>query len=130
MSIKDLQTTVSDNFLSMVKQSLRIEMTADDQLLKTLIKAARTDVMGQIGEQIDAFYDDNETFNTLVIMETGHLYAHREAVSNTQYYEVPMAVSYLINSMKDEYRYQLEQQMKGESVNGQKSQSSSNADHA
>lgn len=114
MSIKDLQTTVSDNFLSMVKQSLRIEMTADDQLLKTLIKAARTDVMGQIGEQIDAFYDDNETFNTLVIMETGHLYAHREAVSNTQYYEVPMAVSYLINSMKDEYRYQLEQQMKGE----------------
>ena len=77
MSIKDLQTTVSDNFLSMVKQSLRIEMTADDQLLKTLIKAARTDVMGQIGEQIDAFYDDNETFNTLVIMETGHLYAHR-----------------------------------------------------
>lgn len=130
MSIKDLQTTVSDNFLSMVKQSLRIEMTADDQLLKTLIKAARTDVMGQIGEQIDAFYDDNETFNTLVIMETGHLYAHREAVSNTQYYEVPMAVSYLINSMKDEYRHQLEQQMKGESVNGQKSQSSSNADHA
>lgn len=114
----------------MVKQSLRIEMTADDQLLKTLIKAARTDVMGQIGEQIDAFYDDNETFNTLVIMETGHLYAHREAVSNTQYYEVPMAVSYLINSMKDEYRYQLEQQMKGENVDGQKSQSSSNADHA
>ena len=130
MSIKDLQTTVSDDFLSLVKQSLRIDMTSDDQLLKTIILSARKDVMGQVGEQIDSFYDDNEIFNSLVIMETGHLYTHREAVSTTQTYEVPLAVGYLINSMKDDYRYLLEQQTKGENTDGQESQSSSDADHA
>lgn len=107
MAIKDLLTSVSDDDLSMVKLSLRLDTDGDDLLLKTLIKAARRDVIGQVGEEIDDFFDDNEIFKTAVIIEVSHLYSHREAVSTQQTFEVPMAFYSLINSMKDDYRYQM-----------------------
>lgn len=106
MALKDLNVVTPD-FLSKVKLSLRLDIDDDDDLLKAFIITARKDIAGQVGEQIDDFYDDNEVFDTAVILEASHFYAHRESVSNLRTYEVPMALSYLINSLKDEYRLEL-----------------------
>lgn len=109
MSIEMLKNTVSDDDLDQVKTSLRLEpdMESDDILLRMLIKAARRDIIGQVGERIDDFFDKNDVFSAAVILEVAHLYNHRSATSEQQTFEVPMALYSLINSMKDDYRYQI-----------------------
>lgn len=107
MSIKDLQTHVDESDLLAVKESLRIDEDDDKSLLESLIKTARIDIMGQVGEEIDDFFDDNPVFNSAVLVEVSHLYNHRDSVSYQQAYEVPMVFYSLINSMKDDYRYKL-----------------------
>lgn len=109
MSLDELKNTVDPKSLSDVKNSLRIEpdLDSDDDLLKMLIKAARRDIIGQVGERIDDFFDSNEVFNAAVILEVSHLYNHRSATGEQQTYEVPMALYSLINSMKDDYRYRI-----------------------
>lgn len=107
MTIKALKTTVDDDTLSLVRNSLRLDSQDDDELLKLLIKTARADVINQVGERIDAFFDDNDIFDTAVMVEVSHLYTNRQAVSTQETYEVPMVMYSLINSMKDDYRYQV-----------------------
>ncbi|MEK1459299.1 phage gp6-like head-tail connector protein [Limosilactobacillus fermentum] len=109
MTIKALKTTVDDGTLSLVRNSLRLDSQDDDELLTLLIKTARTDVINQVGEQIDTFFDDNDIFDTAVMVEVSHLYTNRQAVSTQETYEVPMVMYSLINSMKDDYRYQVAQ---------------------
>lgn len=109
MSIHDLKTIVQDSDVAMIKDSLRLDEEDDDDLLRMLIKAARADVMGQVGEEIDDFYDNNEVFKSAVLVEVSHLYENRQAVSTQQTYEVPMVLYSLINCLKDDYRYKLEQ---------------------
>lgn len=109
MTIKALKTTVDDDTLSLVRNSLRLDSQDDDELLKLLIKTARTDVINQVGEQIDTFFDNNDIFDTAVMVEVSHLYTNRQAVSTQETYEVPMVMYSLINSMKDDYRYQVAQ---------------------
>lgn len=117
MSIENLKTVVSNDDLLTIKTSLRLDEDDDDKLLTLLIKAARSDIMGQVGEEIDDFFDDNEVFRSAVLVEVSHLYENRQAVSTQQTFEVPMVLYSLINSMKDDYRYRLEQikQREGES---------------
>lgn len=112
MTIKALKTTVDDGTLSLVRNSLRLDSQDDDELLTLLIKTARTDVINQVGEQIDTFFDNNDIFDTAVMVEVSHLYTNRQAVSTQETYEVPMIMYSLINSMKDDYRYQVAQQDK------------------
>lgn len=107
MSIKDLTTKVTDDDVSMARESLRLDEGTDEVLLRMYIKAARNDIIRQVGERIDNFFDDNEVFNTAVLIEVGHLYNHRQTTSTQEEYEVPMALYSLINSLKDEYRYQV-----------------------
>lgn len=109
MAIKALKTTVDDDTLSLVRNSLRLDSQDDDELLKLLIKTARADVINQVGEQIDTFFDNNDIFDTAVMVEVSHLYTNRQAVSTQETYEVPMVMYSLINSMKDDYRYQVAQ---------------------
>ena len=109
MTIKALKTTVDDDTLSLVRNSLRLDSQDDDELLTLLIKTARTDVINQVGEQIDTFFDNNDIFDTAVMVEVSHLYTNRQAVSTQETYEVPMVMYSLINSMKDDYRYQMAQ---------------------
>ncbi|MEK1374866.1 head-tail connector protein [Limosilactobacillus fermentum] len=109
MTIKALKTTVDDGTLSLVRNSLRLDSQDDDELLTLLIKTARTDVINQVGEQIDTFFDNNNIFDTAVMVEVSHLYTNRQAVSTQETYEVPMVMYSLINSMKDDYRYQVAQ---------------------
>lgn len=107
MTIKALKTTVDDGTLSLVRNSLRLDSQDDDELLTLLIKTARADVINQVGERIDTFFDDNDIFDTAVMVEVSHLYTNRQAVSTQETYEVPMVMYSLINSMKDDYRYQV-----------------------
>lgn len=107
MSIKDLTTKVTNDDVSMARESLRLDEGTDEALLRMYIKAARNDIIRQVGERIDNFFDDNEVFNTAVLIEVGHLYNHRQTTSTQEEYEVPMALYSLINSLKDEYRYQV-----------------------
>ena len=100
-------TAASDDLLSKIKSSLRIDITDDDELLKSFIIAAQQDISGSVGEDISAFYDDNERFNVAVILLVSHWYQHREAVSDSTKSEVPLGLHYLISSLKDEYREQL-----------------------
>lgn len=109
MTIKALKTTVDDDTLSLVRNSLRLDSQDDDELLKLLIKTARADVINQVGERIDTFFDDNDIFDTAVMVEVSHLYTNRQAVSTQETYEVPMVMYSLINSMKDDYRYKVAQ---------------------
>ncbi|MGJ3757140.1 head-tail connector protein [Limosilactobacillus fermentum] len=109
MTIKALKTTVDDDTLSLVRNSLRLDSQDDDELLKLLIKTARADVINQVGERIDTFFDENDIFDTAVMVEVSHLYTNRQAVSTQETYEVPMVMYSLINSMKDDYRYQVAQ---------------------
>ncbi|KLD54321.1 head-tail connector protein [Limosilactobacillus fermentum] len=109
MTIKALKTTVDDETLSLVRNSLRLDSQDDDELLKLLIKTARADVINQVGDRIDAFFDDNDIFDTAVMVEVSHLYTNRQAVSTQETYEVPMVMYSLINSMKDDYRYKVAQ---------------------
>lgn len=109
MTIKALKTTVDDDTLSLVRNSLRLDSQDDDELLRLLIKTARDDVINQVGERIDTFFDDNDIFDTAVMVEVSHLYTNRQAVSTQETYEVPMVMYSLINSMKDDYRYQVAQ---------------------
>lgn len=109
MTIKALKTTVDDDTLSLVRNSLRLDSQDDDELLKLLIKTARDDVINQVGERIDTFFDNNDIFDTAVMVEVSHLYTNRQAVSTQETYEVPMVMYSLINSMKDDYRYQAAQ---------------------
>lgn len=109
MTIKALKTTVDDDTLSLVRNSLRLDSQDDDELLNLLIKTARADVINQVGERIDTFFDGNDIFDTAVMVEVSHLYTNRQAVSTQETYEVPMVMYSLINSMKDDYRYQVAQ---------------------
>lgn len=109
MTIKALKTTVDDDTLSLVRNSLRLDSQDDDELLKLLIKTARADVINQVGERIDTFFDNKDIFDTAVMVEVSHLYNNRQAVSTQETYEVPMVMYSLINSMKDDYRYQVAQ---------------------
>lgn len=109
MTIKALKKTVDDDTLSLVRNSLRLDSQDDDELLKLLIKTARADVINQVGERIDTFFDGNDIFDTAVMVEVSHLYTNRQAVSTQETYEVPMVMYSLINSMKDDYRYQVAQ---------------------
>ena len=109
MTIQALKTTVDDDTLSLVRNSLRLDSQDDDELLSLLIKTARADVINQVGERIDTFFDHNDIFDTAVMVEVSHLYTNRQAVSTQETYEVPMVMYSLINSMKDDYRYQVAQ---------------------
>lgn len=98
---------VSPDFLAQTKLSLRLDDDEDDVLVASLIRAARKDIMGEVGEKLDNFYEKNDVFNAAVILEVTHLYNHREAVSAQQTFEVPMSLYSLINSLKDDYRYKM-----------------------
>lgn len=106
MSIQQLKDKVTDDELATAKLSLRVEPddTFDDDLIKMYIKAARCDVIEQVGERIDDFFDKNAVFDAAVLLEVGHLYNNRDATSVQQTYEVPVALYSLINSLKDSYR--------------------------
>ena len=130
MSIDQLKKRVTDDDLAEAKVSFRInpDDNFDDDLIRMLVKAARRDIIEQVGEQIDDFFDDNDVFKAAVLIEVGHLYNHRDATSSQQEYEVPMALYSLINSMKDNYRYLRSKQESSPGTEDAENQNSDDSD--
>ena len=130
MSINLLKEQVTADDLAEAKVSLRVDPddNFDDDLIRMLIKAARCDIIEQVGERIDDFFDNNAVFKAAVLIEVGHLYNHRDATSSQQEYEVPMALYSLINSMKDNYRYLMYKRENSSSTEDAENQNSDDPD--
>lgn len=93
---------IEPEFLNLVKKSLRIDGSDDDDLLSKIIVTARKNIAGQIGDDV-SFYDDNDEFDYAVVLMSGHLYTNRSATSTKQMYEVPIALQNLVLSLKEQY---------------------------
>lgn len=94
---------MADVDISNIKQALRIDTDADDELLKALYLAASDYIKGAIGDEIEGFYDNNPRFNLAVLMLTDHYYKTRSATSEKTLQEVPFGVTSLILALKGEY---------------------------
>ncbi|MBN7275510.1 hypothetical protein GNF18_10195 [Ligilactobacillus pobuzihii] len=92
---------IDDDFLQLVKNSLRVDGTDNDVLLKKIIVTARKNIAGQIETDDFSFYDDNDEFDYAVVLLTNNLYTNRLATSNQERYEVPFALENLILSLKE-----------------------------
>lgn len=94
---------IDNDFLQLVKNSLRVDGTDNDVLLKKIIVTARKNIAGQIETDDLSFYDDNDEFDYAVVLLTNNLYTNRLATSNQEQYEVPFALENLILSLKEEW---------------------------
>lgn len=94
---------IDQGFMSLVRNSLRIDNDTDTDLLTKIIVAARKNIAGQVEEDDLTFYDNNEEFDYAVVLLASHLYTNRSATSTSQLYEVPIALENLILSLKESY---------------------------
>lgn len=94
---------IDNDFLQLVKNSLRVDGTDNDVLLKKIIVTARKNIAGQIETDDISFYDDNDEFDYAVVLLTNNLYTNRLATSDKEQYEVPFALENLILSLKEEW---------------------------
>lgn len=94
---------IDNDFLQLVKNSLRVDGTDNDVLLKKIIVTARKNIAGQIETDDLSFYDDNDEFHYAVVLLTNNLYTNRLATSDKEQYEVPFALENLILSLKEEW---------------------------
>lgn len=107
MSISSLKTTVSDTELANARNFCKLDEGVEDELLKVWVLAARRKVMGEVGEEIDDFYDDNPVFQQAVWIETFNHFNDR-TTSSTAYLSYNRIERDDINGLKDDYRYALE----------------------
>lgn len=108
MSIHKLLTEVDDRSLANARNFCKVDPHVDDEILKLEILAARKKIMGEVGERLDDFYDDNPVFEGAVLIDVFTHYNNRDRDSNAMIFEhTPYQDD--INSMKDDYRYLIEQ---------------------
>lgn len=104
MSIATLTSSVSSEDLELAKSFCKVDGTEEDDLMQTLILMARRDIIGQVGSEIDDFFDDNKTFTISVCMKVYHNYKNRDGTTRAMTWDITDGYHSLINSMKDEYR--------------------------
>ena len=96
--------------LDALKLALRIDTSDDDTLLTLLMNTASDYIKDSIGNKIDGFYNNNNKFDTAVILLTDHFYKTRSATDETDLKKIPYGVDTLILQMKGDYYYELQQQ--------------------
>lgn len=106
MSISELESTVDDKALSQALEFFKLPPGVDDNTVKMLILAARRDVIGQVGNLIDDFYDDNPIFQAAVLLDAYTMYNNRDRDSTAMIFEHPI-FGKQINALKDDYREML-----------------------
>lgn len=90
--------------LDLLKQSLRIDGTADDVFLTVYLKAAINNLARPIGcPPTDDFLANNPEFDTAVLMLAGHYWTHRLAVSDAALTEIPAGINSIYWPLKLEY---------------------------
>lgn len=92
-----------DELLDNLKLSLRVDGTEDDALLGQLLKTARQNLIGKVGNKVDGFYDNNDQFNWAVMLLASHWYMNRSATDDTERHETPIALEDLTLSLKEAY---------------------------
>lgn len=110
MSIKKLLTEVDDSDLNDVKNFCKIDGNLEDSILIGLILNGRRDIIGQVGDKIEDFFDNNWEFKYAVWLKTYHEYNNRDSASNAMTFEIQDTYNSTINAMKDEYRVLIQQQ--------------------
>ncbi|MCZ3947154.1 head-tail connector protein [Lactobacillus gasseri] len=107
MSIHTLLTQVEPEDLQDVKEFCKVDGDLEDQEITGMILSARRDIIGQVGDRIDDFFDDNWNFKYAVWMKSYHSYNNRDTSSNAMTFEIQDTYNSTINAMKDDYRYQI-----------------------
>ena len=108
MSVQKLLHEVDDVSLEHVRNYCKVDPHIDDDLLKIEVLAARKNIIGQVGARLDSFFDQNPEFEAAVLIEVFTHYNNRDRDSNADIFEHPAYQNY-INSMKDDYRYLIQQ---------------------
>ena len=88
MSIKSLLTTVEPEDLQDVKNFCKVDGDLEDQEITGMMLSARRDIIGQVGDRIDDFFDDNWNFKYAVWLKTYHSYNNRDTSSNAMTFEI------------------------------------------
>lgn len=90
--------------LADLKQHLKVEVTADDSYLTTLIEVAEIAIGNELGKPLANFVDDNNALPTPLIhaikLLCGDLYNNRESVAFATPHEVPRTLDYLLQPYK------------------------------
>lgn len=90
--------------LADLKQHLKVEVTADDAYLTTLIEVAEIAIGNELGKPLANFVDDNNAMPTPLIhaikLLCGDLYNNRESVAFATPHEVPRTLDYLLQPYK------------------------------
>lgn len=107
MSIKSLLSNVGPEDLEDVKNFCKVDGNLEDTEITGLMLSARRDIIGQVGDQIDDFFDDNWNFKYAVWLKTYHSYNNRDTSSNAMTFEIQDTYNSTINAMKDDYRYRM-----------------------
>lgn len=102
MSIQKLLHTVDDAALEHVRNYCKIDLHIDDELLTLEILAARKDIIGQVGDRLDSFFDDNPEFEAAVLIEVFTHYNNRDMDSTADIFQHPAYRNYIL-SMKADY---------------------------
>lgn len=105
MSISELETKVDDKTLANALDFFKLAPGIDEDIVKMDILAARNDIIGQVGNQIDNFFDDNAVFDTAVLIEAYTLYNNRDIDSTADIFSHP-GYHYLVESLKNKYLVQ------------------------
>lgn len=95
--------------LDALKLALRIDTSDDDTLLTLFMNTASDYIKGAIGNKVAGFYDNNNKFDTAVILLTDHYYKTRSATDEVDLKKIPYGVDTLILQMKGDYYYELQQ---------------------
>ena len=95
--------------LNLLKLSLRIDTSDDDQLLGILMAGASDYIKGAIGDKVPGFYDNNSRFDLALMILTDHYYKTRSATDEIDLKEIPFGVKTLILQLKGDYYYALQQ---------------------
>lgn len=107
MSIHALLTQVEPEDLQDVKKFCKVDGDLEDQEITGMMLSARRDIIGQVGDRIDDFFDDNWNFKYAVWLKTYHSYNNRDTSSNAMTFEIQDTYNSTINAMKDDYRYRV-----------------------
>lgn len=107
MSIHALLTQVEPEDLQDVKNFCKVDGDLEDQEITGMMLSARRDIIGQVGDRIDDFFDDNWNFKYAVWLKTYHSYNNRDTSSNAMTFEIQDTYNSTINAMKDDYRYRV-----------------------
>lgn len=89
--------------LNDLKTHLKVEVTADDAYLTSLINVAETAIGNELGKTLSTFAEDGALpapLTQAVMIFCGDLYNNRESVAFSAPHEVPRSLGYLLAPYK------------------------------